>query len=146
MERLGLQNDKTFQSIFDDPKIRKAFIEDLRSIIHNIYRLNFTGGEPFAQRVVFDIIKMIDEEQPKSLTLHFTTNGSVMNGVVKKLAKRPNTRFTVSLDTLDPELYPKLRVNGNFNDVMNNIETFLNSGAEVGGLAPGEGINLTEGV
>ena len=132
MERLGLQNDKTFQSIFDDPKIKKAFIEDLRSIIHNVYRLNFTGGEPFAQRVVFDIIKMIDEEQPKNLTLHFTTNGSVMNGIVKKLAKRPNTRFTVSLDTLDPELYPKLRVNGNFNNVMNNIETFLNYGADVG--------------
>ena len=55
-----------------------------------------------------------------------------MNGVVKKLAKRPNTRFTVSLDTLDPELYPELRVNGNFNNVMSNIETFLTSGSQVG--------------
>lgn len=132
MERMGLQNDETFISVFDDPEIKKAFIEDLRSIIHNLHRLNFTGGEPFAQRVVFDILKMIDEEQPKNLSLHFTTNGSVMNGIVKKLAKRPNTRFTVSLDTLDPELYPELRVNGDFNNVMSNIETFLTSGSQVG--------------
>lgn len=132
MERLGLQDDVRFKSIFDDPETKRLFIEDLRSIIHNVHRINFTGGEPFAQRVVFDILKMIDEEQPKNLSLHFTTNGSVMNGIVKKLTKRPNTRFTVSLDTLDPELYPELRVNGNFNNVMSNIETFLTSGSQVG--------------
>lgn len=132
MERLGLQNVERFQSIYDDPEIKKAFIEDLRSIIHEVYRLNFTGGEPFAQRVVFDILKMIEEESPKDLILHFTTNGSVMNGAVKKLSRRPNTRFTVSLDSLDPKLYSQLRVNGNLNNVLSNIKTLHDSGSRVG--------------
>jgi len=123
MENMGLQNDERYQSIFDDPKIIKAFVEDLRSIIHHMHRLNFTGGEPFAQRPVYEILKMIDEENPKDLNIHFTTNGSVMNGMVKKLAARPNTHFTISLDSIDPIKYPTIRVNGVYNNVMSNIDT-----------------------
>jgi MoaA/NifB/PqqE/SkfB family radical SAM enzyme len=121
MEKLGLQNDSKYKSIFDDPEISKIFIEDLRSIIHHVYRINFTGGEPFAQRIVYDIIKMINEENPKELHIHFTTNGSVMNGMVKKLAARPNTHFTISLDSIDPIKYPLIRVNGELDNVMSNI-------------------------
>jgi len=132
MERMGLQNDERFKSVFDNPNIRKAFIEDLRSIIHHLHRINFTGGEPFAQRVVYDILKMIEEELPKDLILHFTTNGSIMNGAVRKISKRPNTQFTISLDSLDPETYPILRVNGELQNVLNNIETYLESGSKIG--------------
>lgn len=121
-EKLGLQNHPDFQSIFDDPEISKTFIEDLRSIIHHVYRINFTGGEPFAQRIVYDIIEMINEENPKELNIHFTTNGSVMNGMVKKLAARPNTHFTISLDSIDPIKYPLIRVNGELDNVMSNID------------------------
>ena len=121
-ENLGLQNDPQYHSIFDDPEISKIFIEDLRSIIHHVYRINFTGGEPFAQRIVYDIIKMINEENPKELHIHFTTNGSVMNGMVKKLATRPNTHFTISLDSIDPIKYPLIRVNGELDNVLSNID------------------------
>ena len=132
MEAMGLQDDPRFKSVFDDTEIKEAFIEDLRSIIHNIYRLNFTGGEPFAQRVVYDILKMIDEEQPENLGVHFTTNGSIMNGAVRKIAQRNNVRFTVSLDSLDPETYPQLRINGNLKNVLNNIETLRQTQAYIG--------------
>ena len=132
MERMGLQNDERFQSVFDNAEIREKFINDLREIIHHLYRINFTGGEPFAQRVVYDILKMIEEESPKNLIIHFTTNGSIMNGAVRKISKRPNTQFTISLDSLDPEVYPILRVNGELQNVLNNIETFLESGSKVG--------------
>ena len=123
MERMGLQNDPKYQSIFDDPKTSKAFVEDLRTIIHHLHRINFTGGEPFAQRIVYDILKMINKEDPKDLNIHFTTNGSVMNGMVKKLAARPNTHFTVSLDSIDPIKYPLIRVYGVLDNVMQNIDT-----------------------
>lgn len=123
MERLGLQNDTNYQSIFDNPEIGQAFIEDLRTIIHHLHRVNFTGGEPFAQKIVYDIIKMINEENPKDLQIHFTTNGSVMNGIVKKLAAKPNTHFTISLDSIDPIKYPLIRVHGVLDNVMQNIDT-----------------------
>lgn len=123
MERMGLQNDPEYKSIFDNPKIIAAFVEDLRSIIHHVYRINFTGGEPFAQRPVYEILKMINEENPKDLNIHFTTNGSVMNGMVKKLAARPNTHFTISLDSINPKTYPLIRVNGELDNVISNIDT-----------------------
>tara|TARA_B110000211_G_scaffold113013_1_gene131258 strand:+ start:74 stop:748 length:675 start_codon:yes stop_codon:yes gene_type:complete len=123
MERLGLQDNPRYKSIFDDPKIIAAFVEDLRSIIHHVYRINFTGGEPFAQRPVYEILKMINEENPKNLNIHFTTNGSVMNSMVKKLAARPNTHFTISLDSIDPIKYPLIRVHGVLDNVMQNIDT-----------------------
>ena len=121
-----------YGSIFDNPEVLEAFIDDLRSIIHEVKRLNFTGGEPFAQPVVHRILKMVEEEDPKDLKIQFTTNGSIMNGFVRRFAQRPNTNFTISLDSVDPELYPTLRVNGNFENVMNNIDTLLDYGvAEV---------------
>jgi molybdenum cofactor biosynthesis enzyme MoaA len=126
MERMGLQNDLQYKSIFDDPKIIASFVEDLRSIIHHVYRINFTGGEPFAQRPVHEILKMINEENPKDLNIHFTTNGSVMNGMVRKLAARPNTHFTISLDSIDPKTYPLIRVNGELDNVMTNIDIIRN--------------------
>ena len=123
-EKLGVADNPMFKSSFDDPLWREAFIEDLRSFIHQVHRINFTGGEPFAQRVVYDILKMIEEEQ-STVTIHFTTNGSVMNGAVKRMAQRPNTHFTVSLDSIDPISYPTIRVNGDLNQVMENIEYLI---------------------
>lgn len=126
-EKLGLGDDPRFKSNFDDPVWREAFIRDLRSIIHHVYRINFTGGEPFAQRIVYDILKMIEEENPENLIIHFTTNGSVMNGAVKRMVQRKNTKFTVSLDSINPETYPTIRVNGNLENVMNNIQYMLDN-------------------
>ena len=126
-EKLGLSNNPTFQSSFDDPIWKEAFVKDLRSIIHHIHRINFTGGEPFAQRIVYDILKMIEEENPENLIIHFTTNGSVMNGAVKRMIKRKNTKFTVSLDSINPVTYPTIRVNGNLENVMNNIQYMLDN-------------------
>lgn len=126
-EKLGLSNNPTFQSNFDDPTWKEAFVEDLRSIVHHIHRINFTGGEPFAQRIVYDVLKMIEEENPENLIIHFTTNGSVMNAAVKRMVKRKNTHFTVSLDSIDPIAYPTIRVNGDLENVMNNIQYMLDN-------------------
>lgn len=123
-EKLGLGNDDRFKSSFDDPIWRVAFIEDLRSFIHEVHRINFTGGEPFAQRIVYDILNMIEEEKA-NVIIHFTTNGTVMNSAVKRIAKMQNTKFTVSLDSINPITYPTIRVNGVFNDVMNNIDYLI---------------------
>ena len=111
-----------FESIYDDPEVADAFIESLRDIIHEVDKLNFTGGEPFAQAIVHKIIKMVEEENPKNLKIQITTNGSILNGYARKLAQRPNTTFTVSLDSIDPEIYKDLRRRGDLNKVLKHIE------------------------
>ena len=130
-EKLGLKDDERFKSNFDNKEYLDAFVKDLKTFIHKIYRINFTGGEPFAQPAVYSIIKMIEEESA-NIHVHFTTNGSVMNGSVKKLVKRPNTSFTVSLDSINRKMYPKIRVNGNYDNVMNNIDYLIKHCPEVG--------------
>ena len=70
---------------------------------------------------------MIEEENPENLIIHFTTNGSVMNAAVKRMVKRKNTHFTVSLDSIDPIAYPTIRVNGDLENVMNNIQYMLDN-------------------
>ena len=52
-EKLGLSDNTIFKSKFDDQIWKESFIKDLRSIIHYVHRINFTGGEPFAQRIVY---------------------------------------------------------------------------------------------
>jgi len=120
-KEMGLEKDTRFHSIFDDETNMKALVNDLRTFIHEVHRINFTGGEPFAQPPVYAILKMIEEENAK-VGIHFTTNGSVMNGAVRRMAQRPNTSFTVSLDSIDPIVYPSIRVNGVLSEVMKNID------------------------
>lgn len=127
VEKLGLGDDPTFKTKFEDDDWNSAFINDLRSFVHHVDRINFTGGEPFAQRIVYEVLDMIEEEQANDVILHFTTNGSVMNGAVKKIAKRKNTHFTISLDSINPETYPTIRINGVFENVMNNINYLLDN-------------------
>jgi len=125
VKKLGLENDTKFHSIFDDSVYSAAFVNDLRTFIHQVYRINFTGGEPFAQPIVYAILKMIEEEKADDVKIHFTTNGSVMNSAVKRMAQRKNTRFTVSLDSINPDTYPLIRVNGNLQNVIRNIDYLI---------------------
>ncbi len=49
------------------------------------------------------------------------------------MAKRPNTSFTVSLDSIDPDTYPKIRVNGIYEEVIHNVNYLLkNCSGEIG--------------
>ena len=65
---------------------------------------------------------MIEEENTENLNIQITTNGSILNGYARKLAQRPNTTFTVSLDSIDPEIYKDLRRRGDLNKVLKHIE------------------------
>jgi MoaA/NifB/PqqE/SkfB family radical SAM enzyme len=125
MNKLNPTYLSRFESIYDDPEVADAFIEELRDIIHEVHRVNFTGGEPFAQRIVHKILKMIEEENPKNLKIQITTNGSILNGYARKLAQRPNTKFVISLDSIDPDIYPDLRRNGDLNNVLKHIDELI---------------------
>ena len=62
---------------------------------------------------------------PKNLKIQITTNGSILNGYARKLAQRPNTKFVISLDSIDPDIYPDLRRNGDLNNVLKHIDELI---------------------
>jgi MoaA/NifB/PqqE/SkfB family radical SAM enzyme len=107
------------KSPYDD-----EFVNQLKEFIPTMVKANFLGGEPFLNFIYYKIWDLMYEINPK-LIINITTNGSIFNNRIKEyLEKLPNISITVSLDSLNEETYQFIRKNGNFKNVMDNIEEF----------------------
>ncbi|MFH1456008.1 MAG: radical SAM protein [archaeon] len=87
-------------------------LEEIDKIFSNLYNFGIrmiylSGGEPLLRK---DIISIIDTLSKKGFEIILTTNGLLLNEKnVRKLIKYKNLHINVSLDTLDKELYKKIR-------------------------------------
>ena len=107
------------RSPYDD-----SFVEQLEYFLPKIKYCNFLGGEPFLNPIYYKIWDLILKKYPH-IKIHITTNGSIFNSRIKNyFEKMSNITITVSLDSLNEETYQMIRKNGNFKNVMNNIEEF----------------------
>jgi radical SAM protein with 4Fe4S-binding SPASM domain len=106
------------QSAYDD-----SFVEQLKEFIPHLEELRFNGGEPFAQKIVYDICMLVAEINP-GLRINIATNGTVYNKQVKAILEKCNISLNISIDSLDKENYESIRINGNFDDLMENFQTF----------------------
>lgn len=104
--------------VYDD-----SFVEQLKEFIPHLEELRFNGGEPFAQKIVYDICMLVAEINP-SLRINIATNGTVYNKQVRAILEKCNVSLNISIDSLDKENYEAIRINGNFDDLMNNFQTF----------------------
>jgi radical SAM protein with 4Fe4S-binding SPASM domain len=104
--------------VYDD-----TFVEQLREFIPHLEELRFNGGEPFAQKIVYDICMLVADINP-SLRINIATNGTVYNKQVRTILDKCNIHLNISIDSLDKENYESIRVNGNFDDLMENFQTF----------------------
>lgn len=100
-----------------------TFKEQLKEFYPHLTELRFNGGEPFAQQIVLDICEDVAKIAP-DLPISIATNGTVMNKVVRHLMDVCNLKINISIDSLIPERYAKIRVNGNLNKVLKNFEVF----------------------
>ena len=100
-----------------------TFREQLKEFYPHLKELRFNGGEPFAQQIVLDICEDVSKIAP-DLEISIATNGTVMNKVVRHLMDVCNLKINISIDSLIPERYSKIRVNGDLNKVMKNFDTF----------------------
>ena len=73
--------------------------------------------------MVYDICDDIVELNP-GLTIGIATNGSVMNKNVERLLANNNVKPQVSIDSLIPERYSEIRVNGDLPKLLDNFEKF----------------------
>ena len=100
-----------------------AFISQLEEFIPHLKELRFNGGEPFAQKIVLDICDMVARINP-DLPINVATNGTVFNKRVKHILANNNISINISIDSLIPERYEEIRINGDFNLLMKNVEIF----------------------
>ena len=100
-----------------------SFVEQLKEFIPHLEELRFNGGEPFAQKIVYDICMVVAELNP-SLRINIATNGTVYNKQVQKIMDRCNLHLNISIDSLEKENYEAIRINGDFDLLMTNFQRF----------------------
>ncbi len=104
--------------IYDD-----SFREQLHEFIPHLNELRFNGGEPFAQKIVLDICDDVAKIKPE-LKINVATNGTIMNKRVKHIMENNNLHINISIDSLIASRYEEIRINGNFEKLMENTTKF----------------------
>lgn len=96
-----------------------------------IKEVELLSGEPFIQKDTYRLIDKISESNPDVLW-SFTTNGHwKLNQTIKeKLDKIKVKNIILSIDSLDPEMYSKIRKEGDLNIVLKNLEALKQYEAE----------------
>jgi wyosine [tRNA(Phe)-imidazoG37] synthetase (radical SAM superfamily) len=89
--------------------------------------LNFCGaGEPFVQKYVKEIIKVVKEEGNKDVGFYFTTNLSFIDDETKALLEDVYvTQLHASINAANRGSYDTVVYRGNWDNVLKNLDYFL---------------------
>jgi radical SAM protein with 4Fe4S-binding SPASM domain len=102
-----------------------AFFEELKEFLPHLKKARFVGGEPFLINEFYQIFDLLFQHNP-DCKIAIQTNGTVLNEKVKKIVQHKNVELSISIDSLDKELYNTIRKNSSFEKVMSNIDYFKN--------------------
>ena len=100
------------------------FVDELDHFIPHLTDAKFLGGEPFMIDIYLKIWERILKINPK-VRIHITTNGTFLNSRIKKLLEGLTAGIILSIDSVNKETYQKIRVNGNYEKVMENLDYLL---------------------
>jgi organic radical activating enzyme len=100
------------------------FVDELEEFIPHLTDAKFLGGEPFMIEIYLSIWERIKAINP-NIRIHITTNGTFLNNRIKDLLEGLRAGIILSIDSVNKPTYQKIRVNGNFEKVMDNLEYFL---------------------
>lgn len=101
----------------------ETFNEQMREFIPHLTELRVNGGEPFAQKILLDLLDIVAEINPK-LKVNIATNGTVYNKRVQGILDKCNIHLNISIDSLIPKRYEQIRINGKFDVLMSNFKIF----------------------
>lgn len=100
------------------------FVDELESFLPHLTDAKFLGGEPFMIELYLLIWERILKINPR-IRIHITTNGTFLNNRIKDLLEGLNAGIVLSIDSVNQTTYSKIRVNGIFGKVMENVEYFM---------------------
>ena len=100
-----------------------TFLEQMREFIPHLTELRVNGGEPFAQKILLDLLDIVSEINP-NLKVNIATNGTVYNKRVQGIMDKCNIHLNISIDSLIAERYEEIRVNGSFKTLMKYFKVF----------------------
>ncbi len=91
-----------------------------------VYKLRFTGGEPFARKGFLDFLIRVRKRFPQ-MTLKVTTNGTMIEGALETF-KALGVAVNLSLDTLDRERFAFITGKDMLPAVLSNLHRMLDMG------------------
>lgn len=102
----------------------EKFIEQLNEFIPHLKETRFSGsGEAFSIDMNYLIWEKIIRENPTSLIM-VQSNGTILTGRVKEILEKGRFQIGISIDSLKKEVYEDIRINANFDKVMENLLYF----------------------
>jgi len=87
----------TFEEI---ARVAKVFVD------RGVRKIRLTGGEPLMRKDLLTLIEMLSSLGDVDLTM--TTNGSLLTGKAQSLRRAGLNRLTISLDSLDDDVFQRM--------------------------------------
>ena len=102
----------------------RTFVKQLEEFIPHLTEARFSGsGEAFSIDINYEIWDMLIRLNP-TCKIMVQTNGTILTERVKNILHRGNFQIGVSVDSLVKKTYEGIRVNANFDKVMENVKWF----------------------
>lgn len=100
-----------------------AFFDQLEPYIPHLRNSHFLGGEPFLIPQYVDLWERIAHLNP-DMSVSVQTNCTVLNQRTKDLLGRMRFDISVSIDSVHRDNYARIRVNGNWDRVLEHLRFF----------------------
>ncbi len=100
-----------------------TFVDQVAELLPHLRELRFNGGEPLMQPIVHKIADRAAEVRP-DLKITIATNGTIINDKARRMMERCNVHVNISIDSLIPERYAAIRVDGDLDEVLANFEEY----------------------
>ncbi|HXH18999.1 MAG TPA: radical SAM protein [Chitinophagales bacterium] len=107
------------------PKYDSEFIRQLEEFIPHLQTSHFLGGEPFLIPIYLDLWEKMLELNP-TIEISVQTNATVVNERISRILEAMPFSISVSIDSIDKNIYEQIRVNARFERVMENTRFFRN--------------------
>lgn len=105
------------------PYDNDVFIEQLKPFIPHLVETKFLGGEPFLSDIYPKIWELIIAINPKC-KIRIQSNGTILNEKIKDILQHGNFQIGLSIDTLNPEHYAKIRNGAKIEKTLENLDFF----------------------
>lgn len=100
------------------------FLKEIEPFLLNIKSANFAGGEPFLIEIYYKIWDFLSKYNP-TCNINISTNGTILNDRIKDTITKGNFHFNVSVDTINPNLYEKIRIGATYKEIQDNLNYFI---------------------
>ncbi|MEZ6038652.1 MAG: tetratricopeptide repeat protein [Planctomycetota bacterium] len=99
------------------------FFEDLREFLPHLHRATFMGGEPFLAAENFRVFDLLIADN-SSCDCSVITNGTQWNARIERVLEALPMNISISVDGVTKEVVESIRINADFDRVMQNVRRF----------------------